>query len=65
MLNYRMLESFQMELVLHQNFFDFFDEHRYNTDDCQLMYRMEAFSKAKVSQCAVAITVCCSYHSVL
>ena len=45
-----MLEDFEMELIFRQNFYDFFEEHRYNTDDSDLMYRMEAFDKAKVSR---------------
>ena len=33
-----------MELKLQQNFYDFFSERRYNTDDVYLMSRMKAFN---------------------
>ena len=44
----RMLEDFNMEVVLRQNFYDFFAEHRYNSEDSELLYRMEAFDKKTV-----------------
>lgn len=46
---FRMLEDFDMEVVLRQNFYDFFAEHRYNSEDNELLYRMEAFDKKTVS----------------
>lgn len=46
---FRMLETFEMDLILRQNFYDFFEEHRYNSDDGELMYRMEAFDKTTVN----------------
>ena len=50
----RMLEDFEMELIFRQNFYDFFEEHRYNSDDGDLMYRMEAFDKATVCKLGYA-----------
>ena len=44
----RMLEEFEMELVLRQNFYDFFAEHREHPDNSGLMYRMQAFDKSTV-----------------
>lgn len=41
----KMLEQFDMEMVLRQNFYDFFIEHRHNSDDNELLFRMEAFDK--------------------
>ena len=46
---YSMLDEFDMKLVLHQNFYDFFNEHRYNAEDAHLMFRMQAFDKQSVS----------------
>ena len=43
-----MLKDFDMELQLRQNFYDFFAERRYNTDDIQLLHRMKAFDPRKV-----------------
>ena len=43
-----MLKDFDMELVLRQNFYDFFAERRYNTDDIQLLHRMKAFDPRTV-----------------
>lgn len=43
-----MLDDFNMEIVLRQNFYDFFAEHRYNLEDNELLYRMEAFDKKTV-----------------
>jgi len=44
-----------MKLVLHQNFYDFFNEHRYNAEDAHLMYRMQAFDKQSVSSFRVSL----------
>ncbi len=44
-----MLRDFDMELVLHQNFYDFFHERRSHGDDAHLLYRMQAFDKTSVS----------------
>ena len=44
-----MLKDFDMELVLRQNFYDFFAERRYNTEDILLLHRMKAFDPRKVS----------------
>ena len=44
-----------MKLVLHQNFYDFFNEHRYNAEDAHLMYRMQAFDKQLVSSFRVSL----------
>jgi mRNA (guanine-N7-)-methyltransferase len=40
-----MLKKYNMEEVRHQNFYEFFSEHRCLPDDAQLLYRMEAFDK--------------------
>ena len=45
---HRMLETMGMELVLKQNFYDFFSEHRNNPEDAHLLYRMAAFDKRTV-----------------
>ena len=37
-----------MELVLRQNFYNFFLERRYNSEDLSLMFKMQAFDKRKV-----------------
>ena len=44
-----MLKDFDMEVVLRQNFYDFFTERRHNTDDIHLLYRMKAFDPRRVS----------------
>ena len=43
-----MLKEFDMELVLRQNFYNFFLERRYNTEDLNLMFKMQAFDKTEV-----------------
>jgi hypothetical protein len=43
-----MLKKYNMEEVRHQNFYEFFSEHRCLPDDAQLLYRMEAFDKTTV-----------------
>jgi len=43
-----MLKEFDMELVLRQNFYNFFLERRYNSEDLSLMFKMQAFDKRKV-----------------
>ena len=37
-----------MEHVCHQNFYDFFTEHRNNADDVELMYKMQAMDRKSV-----------------
>ena len=44
----RMLKDFNMEHVCHQNFYDFFTEHRNNADDVELMYKMQAMDRKSV-----------------
>ena len=34
-----------MKEVLHQNLYDFFEEHRYIPEDVRLLYNMHAFDK--------------------
>ena len=55
-----MLKAFEMELVVRQNFYDFFEEHRYNSDDGDLMYRMEAFDKVTVNYVVQCMKYMCS-----
>ena len=40
-----MLKEFDMEEVAHQNFYDFFSEHKFNPEDAHLLFRMKAFDK--------------------
>ena len=44
-----MLEEFDMEFVLRQNFIDFFNERRGRPEDAELLFKMSAFDKATVS----------------
>ena len=44
-----MLEEFDMEFVLRQNFIDFFNERRNRPEDAELLFKMSAFDKATVS----------------
>ena len=50
-----MLKDFDMEVVLRQNFYDFFSERRHNTDDIQLLHRMKAFHPRRVSHLAIVL----------
>lgn len=43
-----MLEDLGMREVLHQNFYDFFHEHRHNPEDVRLMFNMKAFDRKTV-----------------
>ena len=43
-----MLKDFNMEHVCHQNFYDFFTEHRNNAEDVDLMYKMSAMDRKTV-----------------
>ena len=43
-----MLKEMDMEEIVHQNFYDFFAEHRHIPEDIQLMYNMGAFNKRTV-----------------
>ena len=60
-----MLEPFEMELILRQNFYDFFEEHRYNSDDADLLYRMEAFDKSTVSYIFGYFTMLHASHNII
>ena len=44
-----MLKEFEMELVYHQNFNEFFHEHRTRSEDVELMYTMQAMDRQTVS----------------
>ena len=44
-----MLKDFDMELVLCQNFTNFFDENRNKSHNINLMYKMQAFDRQTVS----------------
>ena len=44
-----MLKEFGMELVLRQNFFDFFNERRGRKKDAELLFKMSVLDKATVS----------------
>ena len=52
-----MLEDFDMELVQHQNFTNFFSEQRYKPQNANLMYKMQAFSRQTVSETVLIKTV--------
>ena len=50
-----MLKDFNMEHICHQNFYDFFTEHRNNSDDVDLMYKMQAMDRETVRMLALYI----------
>ena len=45
-----MLKDFDMEMVLCQNFTDFFRERRDDPANTSLMFKMQAFNRKTVSQ---------------
>ena len=44
-----MLKDFDMEMILCQNFTDFFSERRHESANANLMYKMQAFNRQTVS----------------
>ena len=44
-----MLKEWDMVEICHQNFYEFFAEHRHIPEDAHLLYKMQAFDKDTVS----------------
>ena len=56
---HRMLKEWDMVEVRHQNFYEFFSEHRHIPEDASLLYRMQAFDKKTVHNIGKPIACTC------